>query len=94
MFRERQSLRKYCAAPLSHVEYTSNDSGIAERKIVSDCGKLDPVSDYDLELNLRAGENLKETSTILTRRGRLNIEQNESAQTNEPEQTGEAENEK
>lgn len=93
MFRARQPLRKYCAAPLSHVEYSSNDNGV-ERKIVSDCGKLDPVSDYDLELNIRAGENLKETSTIVTRRGRLNFEQKEKKQVDETENPNEVENEK
>lgn len=72
MFRERQKLRVYFAAPLSHTEFQENN-GEVERVRVNDCTALPPVGDFDLELNLRAGENLKEVSSVIFNHGRVNL---------------------
>ena len=73
MFRTRQPLRKFhgCGS-LSHVEFQATDDGV-RLVTVNDCEALPPVSDYDLELNLRSGENLKEVSSIVLNHGRVNL---------------------
>lgn len=75
MFRTRQPLRRYFGAKLSHTEYQSTDDGV-EKVTVDDCSELPPCSDFDLELNLRAGENVKEVSTILLNNGKVNLNVN------------------
>lgn len=82
MFRTRQPLRKYIGAPLSHSEVRRGDNGL-ERVDVSDCDKLPPVEDFDLDLNIRAGENLKEVSAILVNHGAVNVAFKENTQTTE-----------
>lgn len=74
MFRQRQPLRKFhgCGG-LSHTELTSSDDGVRV-VVVDDCTDLPPVSDFDLELNLRSGENVKEVSSIILNRGRVNMD--------------------
>lgn len=74
MFRQRQPLRKFhgCGG-LSHTELTSSDDGVRV-VVVDDCVELPPVSDFDLELNLRSGENVKEVSSIIINRGRVNMD--------------------
>lgn len=74
MFRQRQPLRKFhgCGG-LSHTELTSSDDGVRV-VVVDDCADLPPVSDFDLELNLRSGENVKEVSSIIINRGRVNMD--------------------
>lgn len=87
MFRERQPLRKYhgCSG-FYHTELQSTDNGVRV-VTVDDCEKLPPVSDFDLELNLRSGENLKEVSSIIMNHGRVNldvVEQPKTLTTQEP----------
>lgn len=81
MFRERQPLRKYhgCGG-MSHIELQATDDGV-RFVTVDDCEQLPPVSDYDLELNLRSGENLKEVSSIIINHGRVNIDAVEKPKT-------------
>lgn len=72
MFRTRQPLKRYFGAKLSHSEYQTTDDGV-EKVTIDDCSELPPCSDFDLELNLRAGENVKEMSTILLNNGKVNL---------------------
>lgn len=65
MFRLRQSLRRYCGGALSHTEYQLGKNGEVIPVVVNDCKPLAPLSDFDLETNLRAGENLREMSSII-----------------------------
>lgn len=81
MFRTRQPLRKYhgCSG-MSHTELQATDNGV-RFVTVDDCEALPPVSDFDLELNLRSGENLKEVSSIIINHGRVNIDAVEKPKT-------------
>ena len=74
MFRQRQPLRKFhgCGG-LSHTELTSSEDGVRV-VVVDDCEDLPPVSDFDLELNLRSGENVKEVSSIILNHGRVSMD--------------------
>lgn len=83
MFRQRQPLRKYVGASLTHSEVRNNGKGL-ERVEVSDCDKLPPVEDFDLDLNIAAGENLNEVSSILMNRGTVNVAFKETTKTEEP----------
>ena len=91
MFRTRQPLRKHhgCGS-LSHTELQATDDGV-RLVTVDDCEALPPVSDYDLELNLRSGENLKEVSSILLNHGRVNLDvvEKPAEKSTEPTQTNE-----
>lgn len=90
MFRERQKLPQYFGAPVSHTEFQDKD-GEVERVRVDDCSTLPPVGDYDLELNLRAGENLKEVSSVIINHGRVNMSVTKNPAT--PAKEGEPTNE-
>lgn len=65
MFRLRQPLRRYCGGALSHTELQVGKNGKVIPVLVDDCKPLDPISDFDLETNLRAGENLREMSAVI-----------------------------
>ena len=80
MFRTRQPLRKYIGAPLTHSEVRAGKNGELERVDISDCDKLPPVEDFDLDLNIRAGENLKEVSSVLMNHGTVNVTYKENTQ--------------
>lgn len=67
MFRNREPLRITPSTSLTHQEWCKNDQGKGEFCNINDCGWLGDPEDYDLEVQQRAGENLKEVSTILTR---------------------------
>lgn len=92
MFRERQRLIQSFGAPLNHSEYQENN-GEVERVRVDDCSKLPPVGDYDLELNIRAGENLKEVSSVIMNHGRVNLSVIKKPEAPVKEQEGEKNNE-
>lgn len=69
MFRCREPLRKVsCAGIVRHAEVMTNEStGKAELALVNDCEPLQPVEDFDFDLQSRAGENVKEVSTLIKR---------------------------
>lgn len=67
MFRNREPLRVVPSTPLTHQEWCKNNQGKGEFRNINDCGWLCDSEDFDLEVQQRAGENLKEVSTILTR---------------------------
>lgn len=65
MFRLRQPLRRYCGGALSHTEYQAGKNGKVIPVLVDDCEPLVPLGDFDLETNLRAGENLRAMSSVI-----------------------------
>ena len=69
MFRNREPLRKVrCAGIVRHPEIMTNETtGDPEIALVNDCEPLQPVEDFDFDLQSRAGENVQEVSTIIKR---------------------------
>lgn len=65
MFRLRQPLRRYCGGALYHTELQAGKNGNVVPVLVDDTESLSPIGDYDLDTNLRAGENLREVSSVI-----------------------------
>ena len=68
MVRLFQPLSVPRGTPLSHPEFRTKDDGKVEIVRVDDSVlNIDP-EDYDLEILRRSGTNIKEVSTVLTRK--------------------------
>lgn len=69
MFRCREPLRKVaCSGIVRHSEVMTNEStGKSEIALVNDCEPLQPVEDFDFDLQSKAGENVQEVSTLIKR---------------------------